>query len=179
MTPWHGSLLVTLDGSCMIRHRRELELNGNYEPVSKDGKPSHFREKSDLYDWENKAIIFDPMYPCGLRISVPESANVSFKSVDMNKLRKLAQLNSPVVLHGFHNTGDQQLFEDKAAEMGSIQSWIFGKILEVRDAGSETGGLNNVLSTEAMPMHFDGLFNTKVIVNNEDGQEKHISCYPK
>lgn len=178
MSPWHGTLLVTSDGSFSIRHREELASDPKYELVYQNGRPTYFRENSDIYHWGNDEITFEPAYPCGWYISAPTSSGLSFDSVDMTKLRKLGELNSPVVLRGFQDTGNRDLFEKKAEEMGTVQSWIFGKVLEVQDGGSDTGGLNNVLSAEAMPMHFDGLFNTKQVVD-ESGVERRVSAYPR
>lgn len=178
MSPWHGTLLVSSDGSFSIRHRQELESDPKYELVYQNGRPSYFRERSDIYHWGNDQIDFEPAYPCGWYITAPESTGLTFDDVDMKKLRQLGELNSPVVLRGFKETNNRELFEKKAEEMGTVQSWIFGKVLEVQDGGSETGGLNNVLSAEAMPMHFDGLFNTKIITD-EAGNEKRVSAYPR
>lgn len=178
MSPWHGTLLVSSDGSFSIKHRQELESDPKYELVYQNGRPSYFREKSDIYYWGNDEIDFEPAYPCGWYITAPASSGLTFDDVDMKKLRQLGELNSPVVLRGFKETNNRELFEKKAEEMGTVQSWIFGKVLEVQDGGSETGGLNNVLSAEAMPMHFDGLFNTKIITD-EAGNEKRVSAYPR
>jgi hypothetical protein len=81
----------------------------------------------------------------------------------MDKLRQLAEVNSPVMLRGFVGAGERNTFLNKAHEMGSVQRWKFGELLVVRDVSNDDvdgtrGGLNNVLSAEAMPMHFDGLF---------------------
>lgn len=56
--------------------------------------------------------------------------------------------------------------------------WEFREVLVVRDAGAENGGLNNVLSSEPMPMHFDGLFKTTVM-KGEDGTERPVPQPPR
>lgn len=86
--------------------------------------------------------------------------------IDMQKVRHLAEINSPILLRGFSETKDIETFKTKAREMGSVMPWKFGEVLVVKDAGTEAGGLNNVLSAEAMPMHFDGLFKTKEVITN-------------
>lgn len=98
--------------------------------------------------------------------------------IDMSKARRLAEFNSPVIFRGFQNTTDIDLFTLKAREMGPIMPWKFGEVLVVRDAGTENGGLNNVLSAEPMPMHFDGLFKT-VAVKDEDGIERLVPQPPR
>lgn len=120
-----------------------------------------------------------PNYPCGLVISptaIDES--ISIEMIDMSKARRLAEFNSPVIFRGFQNTTDIDLFTLKAREMGPIMPWKFGEVLVVRDAGTENGGLNNVLSAEPMPMHFDGLFKT-VAVKDEDGIERLVPQPPR
>lgn len=96
----------------------------------------------------------------------------------MQKIRKLAEYNSPIVLRGFKNTTDLPLFTAKAREMGDVMPWKFGEVLVVKDAGSEGGGLNNVLSAEPMPFHFDGLFKT-TIVKDENDEDKVVPQPPK
>lgn len=120
-----------------------------------------------------------PNYPCGLMISPTETnKNVSMMMIDMRKARGLAELNSPVVFRGFQDTTDIDLFTLKAREMGPIMPWKFGEILVVKDAGTENGGLNNVLSAEPMPMHFDGLFKT-ITMKDEDGAERLVPQPPQ
>ena len=92
-----------------------------------------------------------PNYPCGLVVS-PRDKTMSIKMIDMKKARGLAELNSPIIFRRFQNATDIDLFTLKAREMGPIMPWKFGEILVVRDAGAENGGLNNVLSSEPMPI---------------------------
>lgn len=96
----------------------------------------------------------------------------------MQKIRKLAEYNSPIVLRGFKKTTDLPLFTAKAREMGDVMPWKFGEVLVVKDAGNEGGGLNNVLSAEPMPFHFDGLFKT-TIVKDQNGEDKVVPQPPK
>lgn len=98
--------------------------------------------------------------------------------IDAAKVRALAEINSPVVLRGFSKTTNRDLFVQKAKELGEPLEWKFGLVLEVKDKGSDTAGLNNVLSAEWMPFHFDGLFKT-VKRLNEDGEEELVPNPPK
>lgn len=174
MTPWHSSPYFALDGVSQNLHKDFFEQAEDTEIVQKDGRPWMFRQKSELYNWSID-VSFEPVYPCGLLIK--SETNTPLTEVDMSKVRKLAELNSPVILRGFADTTDRDLYVKKAHEMGEPTPWKFGLVLEVKDKGSETGGLNNVLSEEPMPMHFDGLFKTaKKIVN---GQERLVSQYPR
>jgi hypothetical protein len=103
---------------------------------------------------------------------------MSMKEVNAAKVRKLAELNSPVVLRGFKETGDRNLLIEKSYEFGTPTPWKFGLVLEVKDRGAETRGLNNVLSTEWMPFHYDGLFKTAT-QKKDDGTEALISVPPR
>jgi hypothetical protein len=103
---------------------------------------------------------------------------MSITEVNAAKVRKLAELNSPVVLRGFKETGDRNLLIEKSYEFGTPTPWKFGLVLEVKDRGVETRGLNNVLSAEWMPFHYDGLFKT-VTQKKDDGTEALISAPPR
>ena len=158
-------------------HSRELLENPEYELVYRDKRPSHFQERSDLYQWDRVKIHITPIYPCGILIS-PRENDASIQDVDMKKVRALAELNSPILLRGFSGSAAREVFVSKAREMGSILPWKFGEVLVVKDGGAETGGLNNVLSSEPMPMHFDGLFKTAKVVR-EDWGEKLVPQPPR
>ena len=151
-------MVCNLDGSFVPASRAELaEWKVPLEPVFKHGRLFCHRETSPLFDWGHVPVSFDAQYPCGLRVTATQP-DTPFSWVDMHKLRQLAELNSPIVLRGFVGAGDRGMFVAKAGEMGAIQRWKFGELLAVKDAGAKDGGLNNVLSAEPMPFHFDGLF---------------------
>jgi hypothetical protein len=152
-------------------NREDVEL------VHKDGRPWYYRVKSDLYSWAQPVDI-EPQYPCGLIIRPKETESISAADLDMLKLRELAQENSPLILRGFNDTRNRELFVKKAEEMGTPLPWKFGLILEVKDHGTESQGLNNVLSAEWMPFHYDGLFKISK-EKDADGKEVIISCPPK
>jgi hypothetical protein len=189
-TPWHAACAVNIDGSMKFASRAVLSNDPKYEIVHKDGRLSHFQEISDLYSWNDIEIDITPIYPCGVVISprTPNSVPLpSIQAADMLKVRALAELQSPVILRGFsmsehavtgEATTDREIFAGKAREMGSIMPWKFGEILVVKDGGAETGGLNNVLSAEPMPFHFDGLFKTALIVG-KDGVERLVPQPPR
>lgn len=62
----------------------------------------------------------------------------------------------------------------KGQEPGTPTSWRFGLVLEVKDQG-----LNNVLSAEWMPWHYDSLFKKDTRTNPEDGTKRVVSTPPK
>ncbi|KAI1391855.1 Pyoverdine/dityrosine biosynthesis protein-domain-containing protein [Hypoxylon trugodes] len=179
-TPWHCTIAIRLDGTTITGHRSEFEADDNFELVYKDGRPSYFREKSDLLSWatEKGGIICEPLYPAGLVIyPAAGRGSLSIRDIDAAKVRALSQVNSPIILRGFSKTRNRDLFVDKAKEFGVPTPWKFGLVLEVKDRGTDTRGLNNVLSAEWMPFHYDGLFKTEKRVR-EDGTEELVSTPP-
>jgi hypothetical protein len=160
-TPWHCAVAVRLDGTLTSGLAQTFWDDPTWELVYEDGRPSYFREKSDLYTWSSGAITVNPLYPCGVIIEPTEGANkLSMQDIDAQKVRALSEINSPVILRGFSGTRNREKYIEKASEFGVPLPWKFGILLEVKDRGADTRGLNNVLSSEWMPFHFDGLFKT-------------------
>ncbi|KAI0107957.1 Pyoverdine/dityrosine biosynthesis protein-domain-containing protein [Hypoxylon sp. NC0597] len=179
-TPWHCSIAFRLDGTTITGHRSEFDTDGTFELVYEDNRPSYFREKSDLLSWADGkgGIVCEPLYPAGLLIRPAAGRNaLSIRDVDAAKVRGLSQINSPVVLRGFSQTRNRDLFVDKAKEFGVPMPRKFGLVLEIKDRDADTRGLNNVLSAEWMPFHYDGLFKTEKWVR-EDGSEYLVSIPP-
>lgn len=121
MTPWHSTTVYRLDGSVATAHLDTLETSPNHELVYNDGVSWYYREKSDLYDWGNLAVCFEPLYPTGLIVTpVMGSAIPSLKDVDMDKIRRLAEHNSPIVIRGFAGIEEETVIS-KASEVGEIR----------------------------------------------------------
>lgn len=151
------------------------------ELVYENGRPSYFREKSDLLSWaeEKGGIICEPIYPAGIMIRPAQGpGKLSIHDVDSAKVRALSEINSPIIIRGFSDTTDRDLFVAKSEELGKPLPWKFGLVLEVKDRGADTRGLNNVLSAEWMPFHYDGLFKTEKRTK-EDGTEELVSVPPQ
>ncbi|KAF2019990.1 Clavaminate synthase-like protein, partial [Aaosphaeria arxii CBS 175.79] len=168
VTPWHCSIAFKVDGTLLAGHRTTFEAMDDMELVYENKQPSYFREKSSLYSWQSTPVTFEPLYPCGILVrpaNGPKSASID--DVDALKIRELAELNSPVVLRGFTKTRDRERFVAKSYDFGKPTPWKFGLVLEVKDQGAETEGLNNVLSSEWMPFHFDGMFKTQKHVRDD------------
>ncbi|CAG8983749.1 hypothetical protein HYALB_00009845 [Hymenoscyphus albidus] len=180
ITPWHAAPAFELDGSWKFAHKHSFSNDDSYELIYKNDQPSYYRKISDLYSWDNVAIEVTPVHPCGLMLS-PTNKNQEFSMevIDMQKIRKLSEYNSPIILRGFKNTTDLSLFTQKAREMGDVMPWKFGEVLVVKDAGENGGGLNNVLSAEPMPFHFDGLFKTTIVKDEKTGEDKVVPQPPK
>ncbi|KAK5996448.1 Isocyanide synthase xanB [Cladobotryum mycophilum] len=179
-TPWHCTIAYKLDGTVTTGMRSEFEKDDSFELVYENGRPSYFREKSDLTSWgtEKGGIVCEPMYPSGWMIKPAKGPfTLSMDDVDGKKVRALSEINSPVVLRGFIKKPNQEQFVKKSEEFGTPLPWKFGLVLEVKDRGSNNGGLNNVLSAEWMPFHYDGLFKT-VKQKNEQGEDVFVSTPP-
>ncbi|MCJ1389440.1 hypothetical protein MMC18_002297 [Xylographa bjoerkii] len=185
MTPWHSSVLVGLDGSFRTVHADEGRVS--HDIIMRDGKPYHFREKSDLWDFGMTKVTFEHLYPCGLIIRPADPATKpSLSEINMKKVRGLAEHQSPVVLRGFADTTDQEVFISKAHELGTVLPCTYGILQEVKDHGKMHPFHNNVVTSEAMPMHYDGMFkfvpeidargNPKV---DADGKEIKIQKPPR
>lgn len=161
--------------------RSEFDSDENLELVYDNGRPSYYREKSPLFSWaeEKGGIIVEPMYPTGLTIRPAIGpGSLTLDDINTNKVRGLSEINSPVILKGFVKKPNRDNFVNLSHRFGTPLPWKFGLLLEVKDKGHETGGLNNVLSAEPMPMHYDGLF--KVVKQiGADGQEKMVSTPPR
>ncbi|KAK8115697.1 Pyoverdine biosynthesis [Apiospora sp. TS-2023a] len=190
-TTWHCTIAFRLDGTTTTGHREFFESDESWELVYENGRPSFFRERSNLYslssgetDEGRCRVSVSPIYPAGLVIQPISGSSssigpASLGDIDAQKLRGLAENNSPVVLRGFSGTTDRDRFVAKAHELGAPTPWKFGLVLEVKDQGSSTQGLNNVLSAEWMPWHYDGLFKTETRTNPEDGTGMVVSTPPK
>jgi alpha-ketoglutarate-dependent taurine dioxygenase len=182
-TPWHSTVAVELDGSYRIVHASEVR--DTHELVYVNGRPYYYRAKSDLFDWKADGldVTFEPQYPTGLFIrpaNVSEAgAGPSLCNVPMQKVRQLSHTFSPVVLRGFRETTDEEIFVSKAYEIGQIMEWpSFGKVLKVKDIGSTRKEDNNVTSSEAMPMHFDGVFKFADVTDPATGEVKKVMTPP-
>lgn len=186
MTPWHASVVVGIDGSFRLAHADEVK--DTHDLVLRDGRPYYWRERSDLYNFGDLKLEFEHLYPCGLIIRPdPETSKaVSFRDVDFKKIRRLAELQSPVVLRGFGETTNRDLFINRAYELGEVLPWTFGILQEVKDSGRKDKMANNVSSNEAMPMHFDGMFKfvpvkdeNGNVMKDEEGKEIKVQKPPR
>lgn len=161
-TPWHCSVAFDLDGTLRSGHRADFDADEAYDLVYENGRPSYYRHKdlTALVTWEKAPITASPIYPGGMLLTADGSRKSFIEDIDAAKVRALAEYNSPVIVRGFKKTTDRARYEAKAKDFGTPTPWLFGLVLEVKDGGGNTKGLNNVLSAEWMPFHFDGMFKT-------------------
>lgn len=180
MTPWHSTLIQAIDGSITMSHALSVPARTHDLVFYPDGRPSHFRERSPLFHWPGMNVSFDYMYPTGLIISPTDpSSKYSLHNVHMQKVRGLAEHCSPIVLRNFQDTTDEHTFESKAYDLGAVAPWTFGVKQKVKDAGRNDRMANNVVSSEAMPMHYDGMFKFVKKVDEKTGEETSVSNPPR
>lgn len=151
-----------------------------HELISESGRPSYFRERSELFDWAGLELDFQYLYPCGLVVT-PKHPHLHYPlwSVDMQKVRKLAEVCSPVILRGFQHTRDRRTFIAKAHDLGTILPWKTGVIQEVKYEGNNDPKSSNTVSSEAMPMHYDGIFKMKEEDAPVTGMVREVSDVPR
>ncbi|PNY29604.1 Spore wall maturation protein DIT1 [Tolypocladium capitatum] len=180
-TPWHCTVGFKLDGTVVSGMRSDFDNDSTMELVHENGRPSYFRQKSELFSWgEDKGgVTCEPIYPSGWIIRPANGPKaMTIDDVDANKVRSLSEINSPVIMRGFFNKPNEDVFVEKAKQFGEPLPWKFGLVLKVKDHGADTRGLNNVLSAEWMPFHYDGLFKTEKKVD-DNGQETLVSTPPQ
>ncbi|KAJ8132620.1 hypothetical protein O1611_g997 [Lasiodiplodia mahajangana] len=133
MTPWHGAVVRGADGSVSMSHAILVPAM-THDIIYADGRPSYFRERSDVFSWPSMEVTFEYLYPCGIMIKPANpSSTYPLSMVDMQKIRTLAMNCSPIVLRGFSNTKDRRTFIAKAYDLGPVLPWKSGVIQEVKD----------------------------------------------
>lgn len=181
-TPWHCTIAFRRDGTVLTAPRSTFEADEAFELAhDAQGIPSYFREKTDLLAWGDQkgGIVAEPIYPSGWIIRPVIPGTMDMSDIDTAKVREMSEINSPVVLRGFSGTKSREGLIAKAHEFGKPLPWKFGLVLEVKDRGADARGLNNVLSAERMPFHFDGLFKTEKRCNEETGEEELVPVPPQ
>lgn len=178
-TPWHSCVAVELDGTYRTGHA--AEFRDNYDIVYRNGRPHHFRARSELFRWDID-VDFEFLYPCGLVIHPPLSSTQKKRpcacKVPMQKLRALSNTFSPVVCRDFRPIIDEEAFIEQAEEMGEVLPWFFGIIEKVRDNRRDNIAGNPAKSNEPLPMHFDGIFKMVEQRNYETGSVKKVQRPP-
>ncbi|CAO1613207.1 unnamed protein product [Parajaminaea phylloscopi] len=157
LVPWRAAAALTANGALRILDPAKVDLSGYDVQTCAEGTPWLLRAKSALFNWPGMRLNFEPLHPCGIQVT-PEPGHGPYRleDVDMSLVRKLALSTAPLLLRGFTMTPEKAVFRERAAQLGTIQQWPFGDILEVRE--NADFNMNNVLTNEAMPFHYDGVF---------------------
>ncbi|PYI17934.1 Clavaminate synthase-like protein [Aspergillus violaceofuscus CBS 115571] len=181
-TPWHACVVVCLDGTYRTAHADQVR--DTHELVYKDGRPYCYRERSELFNWtqDGLGVQFKHLYPCGLviRPTVESDAPApAIQSIPMRKVRQLSHHFSPVLCRGFARTEDEAVFIRSAETLGEVLPWTHGIIKKVKDSKRVDKLNNNVESSEAMPMHFDGMFKFEHVTDPVTGATERRQAFPR
>lgn len=108
MTPWHACLVRSVDGSITMQHAGKVS-RATHTLVTEDGRPSYFRERSDLFDWQGLGVHFDHLYPSGMKITLQDAPRDGMVPLScLNKLGLLATIHSPLALFNFERVNNSQ-----------------------------------------------------------------------
>lgn len=161
-TPWHNVVCFNESGKRALIHHDTVD-KAMHEIVVKNGRPWYYQfihQAKRVIDGETvcwpEGVSVEQLHPFG--IMVKASKTIPFNSLPLNYLARLASRMSLIIFRGFLSVSMEE-FRNYAAQVGKILPWVFGDVLVVRDDPSMD--LNNVLTKEAMPMHFDGNFKLK------------------
>ncbi len=103
MTPWHSAVVRAVDGSITMCHAQTVSTI-THELIFESGRPSYFRERSDLFDWPGMKVEFEHLYPSGIKITLLDPLSKDLVPIAcVQKLFDLAKICSPIVLHNFGN----------------------------------------------------------------------------
>ncbi|RAH71291.1 isocyanide synthase family protein [Aspergillus aculeatinus CBS 121060] len=155
-TPWHVCVVVGLDGAYRTAHADQTQ--------------------------DGLRVQFEHLYPCGLVIR-PTMENgapaPTIQSIPMRKVRQLSHHFSPVLCRGFGRTEDEAVFIESAKTLGQVLPWTHGIIKKVKDSKRVDKLNNNVESSEAMPMHFDGMFKFEHVIDPVTGATERRRAFPR
>jgi len=103
-SPWHSSLAVGMDGKYSTVH--SCDVRETHDLVDRDGRGYYFREKSELWDFEDSEVVLEPRFPN--RMIVRAAVGEGVKMMSAAQLEKLAALRAahtagPVEVVGFAN----------------------------------------------------------------------------
>jgi pyoverdine/dityrosine biosynthesis protein Dit1 len=103
-SPWHSSLAVAVDGSYSTVHSKDVRET--HDLVFRDGRGYYFREKSDVWDFEDPDVVLEPRFPNRMLIRPARAELHGVKELSAAQLDKLAALTAahtagPVEAVGF------------------------------------------------------------------------------
>ncbi|TGJ79878.1 hypothetical protein E0Z10_g8890 [Xylaria hypoxylon] len=178
LMPWRSVIAIDSDGSYRTVYPDQIQ--DTHDLIYKNGQPYFFREKSELFHWSDSGlqVTFEHLYPCGIIIR-PVHHSTSMRLIPMQKVRHLSNNFSPIVLRGFSETHDEDVWVNKGHELGKILTWaVTGTIFKVMNLREESRMANNVTSNESLPMHFDGIFKFDDCEDPVTGEVKKVLSPP-
>ncbi|CAG8417188.1 unnamed protein product [Penicillium salamii] len=104
-SPWHSSIALSLEGLYSTVYSKSVCETHNL--IYKNGRAYYYREKSDLWDWDDEDVIFEPQYP-NCMLVYPRADTKTTKVLTKVQLETLERLRmvhqGPVMVTGFENS---------------------------------------------------------------------------
>lgn len=100
MTPWHATVVADVRGNFRTVHVEKVR--DSHVLVYQDGKPSFFRERSPLFEWEAE-VEFKNQYGRELLISKRGSGSAILTASDKEKLASLVMSHRTIEVRGFES----------------------------------------------------------------------------
>lgn len=101
-SPWHSSIAVALDGTYTTVHSKAVR--DTHRLMYKDGRPYFYREKSELWDWEDEDVVFEAQYPNTMLLYPRAGIKKSLTEEQLDKVKQLRGVHKgPVKVIGFEN----------------------------------------------------------------------------
>jgi pyoverdine/dityrosine biosynthesis protein Dit1/alpha-ketoglutarate-dependent taurine dioxygenase len=151
-TPWHHCVVLRNGKLDMMK---VSEVSQTARVIMKNGRPWMMVEEDKDLEFPGIDVDWDIILPFGLSLTFKNK--ISLKSIPQDQLRRLTLKFGVVLIRGVQPEENQESFDSAVSSFGKVQSWFFGNVLTLKY--NPKVDINNVLSKEAMPMHYDGLFN--------------------
>ncbi|KAI1282711.1 Clavaminate synthase-like protein [Xylaria sp. FL0933] len=165
MTPWHGAVVRGVDGSVSMSHAILVPAM-THDIIYANGRPSYFRERSDIFSWPQMDVTFEYLYPCGIII---KPANPSFiyplSPVCMEKISSLAKTCSPIILRGFSTTNQRAALITRTSDLIPAISWRLRLIREMQEESIRGCPSNSSAGTETIFVNCDDARSVTVVPN--------------
>lgn len=106
-TPWHSCIAVGTNGSLRTCHSQEV--SSTHRLVYRQGRPYYYREKSELWDWDEELVHVEPLYPRGLLVTPLKNSAEGRVMLNERYVERLQELErsfgGPMRAIGFLNHG--------------------------------------------------------------------------
>ncbi|KAI0425170.1 Clavaminate synthase-like protein [Xylaria sp. FL1042] len=173
MTPWHGAVVRGIDGSVSLSHAILVPAM-THDIVYVNGRPSYFRERSDIFNWPEMDVTFEYLYPCGIIIKpVNPASTYPLSLVDLEKIRNLAITCSPIILRGFSSTKQYGACMTRSSDLTPSLSLRFRVMQELQEESMRVLQ-THAMSAETISVYCEGAIGM-VMVQNENTLNKNAT----
>ncbi|KAI0810231.1 Clavaminate synthase-like protein [Xylaria sp. FL0064] len=178
MTPWHGAVVRGIDGSVSMSHAILVPAM-THDIIYAGGRPSYFRERSDIFNWPQMDVTFEYLYPCGIIIKpVDPSFTYPLSPVCMEKISSLAKTCSPIILRGFSSTNHRGAYMTRPPDLIPDVSWRFRLIQEMQEESIQVCPNDNSAGTETTLVNCDDTISMIMVSNGNIISEDSTSGTP-